>query len=145
MYIQVESGGTIEAASARAAEWLTAERRDQLSSIVRRADLAQLSVALLDGMELRLVRMGDGTHAHYLVTMRGVRPVHSQRAPLKLSATQRRVAELAARGHSNFEIANELALSPNTVKFHLKRIYANLGVHTRMDLAVVLRAEASRT
>ena len=31
------------------------------------------------------------------------------------------------------EIAERLYLSPNTVRFHLKNIYAKLGVHTRAD------------
>jgi LuxR family transcriptional regulator, maltose regulon positive regulatory protein len=40
-------------------------------------------------------------------------------------------------GHSNKEIGWRLSLSENTVKFHLKRIYAKLGVATRSGAVAV--------
>jgi len=41
------------------------------------------------------------------------------------------VLELAAEGTSIPELGAELALSPDTVRTHLKNIYAKLGVHNR--------------
>jgi DNA-binding CsgD family transcriptional regulator len=41
------------------------------------------------------------------------------------------VLELAADGTSIPQLAAELALSPDTVRTHLKNIYAKLGVHNR--------------
>ena len=41
---------------------------------------------------------------------------------------------LVARGYSNKEVAAELYLTPKTVEFHLRRIYAKLGVRTRGEL-----------
>jgi DNA-binding CsgD family transcriptional regulator len=52
-----------------------------------------------------------------------------------LTPTERRVAELAAGGLTNREIAAALFLSPNTVQAYLKRIYRELGVRSRTELA----------
>jgi ATP/maltotriose-dependent transcriptional regulator MalT len=56
----------------------------------------------------------------------------------ELTASERRVAEFAAAGRTNRDIANELFLSPKTVENHLTRVYAKLGVRSRRALADVL-------
>ncbi len=48
-----------------------------------------------------------------------------------LTAREIEVLELAAEGTAIPELGAELALSPDTVKTHLKNIYAKLGVHNR--------------
>ena len=48
-----------------------------------------------------------------------------------LTATERRVAELAARGLANKEIAQEMVVSVKTVEFHLSNTYAKLGIRSR--------------
>jgi DNA-binding NarL/FixJ family response regulator len=53
----------------------------------------------------------------------------------ELTATERRVAELAASGRANKEIARALAVSVHTVEVHLSRAYAKLGVRSRGQLA----------
>jgi DNA-binding CsgD family transcriptional regulator len=55
--------------------------------------------------------------------------------PSGLTSTERRVAELAADGLTNREIAASLFLSHNTVQAYLKRIYRELGVRSRTELA----------
>ena len=55
-----------------------------------------------------------------------------------LSARERAVAGLLGSGLSNKAIARTMRVSDNTVKFHLKNIYAKLGVATRRDAAVAL-------
>jgi DNA-binding CsgD family transcriptional regulator len=55
----------------------------------------------------------------------------------QLTARQREVARLVARGRSTPGIADALAISPNTVKKHLKDIFEQLGVTSRAELAVV--------
>jgi DNA-binding CsgD family transcriptional regulator len=52
-----------------------------------------------------------------------------------LTPTQRRVAELAAAGHSNKEIAQALYIAVHTVEAHLSQAYAKLGIHSRNQLA----------
>ncbi|ASW53700.1 helix-turn-helix transcriptional regulator [Plantactinospora sp. KBS50] len=52
-----------------------------------------------------------------------------------LTARERLVAELAAAGANNAEIARRLVLSVRTVENHLSRAYAKLGITSRSDLA----------
>ncbi len=59
-----------------------------------------------------------------------------------LTASERRVAEIAAAGRSNREIAQELYLSPKTVEVHLSSSYRKLGIRTRGELTSALGAEA---
>jgi DNA-binding CsgD family transcriptional regulator len=51
-----------------------------------------------------------------------------------LSPTERRVAELAANGLSNREIARELFVTVNTVESTLRHAFLKLGVHSRVEL-----------
>ena len=53
-----------------------------------------------------------------------------------LSAREREVVVLAAKGFANKEIARELSVAEGTVKIHLHRIYQKLGVKSRFALAV---------
>jgi len=55
-----------------------------------------------------------------------------------LSAREREVAELAAQGMSNREIASRLYLSSRTVENHLQRVYDKLGVTGREGLTGAL-------
>ncbi|MDT7782735.1 MAG: hypothetical protein QOF58_1154, partial [Pseudonocardiales bacterium] len=55
-----------------------------------------------------------------------------------LTASERRVAGLAAAGRANREIAQELFVTPKTVENHLGRIYTKLGIAGRRDLSRVL-------
>ncbi len=50
-----------------------------------------------------------------------------------LGVRAREILDLAARGLTNGEIAERLTISPNTVKFHLRTAYAQLGVHNRVE------------
>ncbi len=56
-----------------------------------------------------------------------------------LSAQERTIAELAAAGQSNKDIAARLHLSPRTVGAHLYRIFPKLGVTSRAALGQALR------
>ena len=48
-----------------------------------------------------------------------------------LSARESQIMTLIAAGHSNGEIAASLVLAEKTVKNHVNRIYAKLGVGSR--------------
>lgn len=56
-----------------------------------------------------------------------------------LSAREREVLDLVARGRSNRSIAATLFLSENTVRNHLARIYRTLGVSSRAEARALLR------
>ena len=58
----------------------------------------------------------------------------------ELTETERRVAELAADGLANKEIARSLFVSVRTVEVHLKHVYAKLGIRSRTQLARRLSA-----
>ncbi|MCI0385371.1 AAA family ATPase [Streptomyces sp. CNQ085] len=58
-----------------------------------------------------------------------------------LSGSERQVAERAAAGATNREIAEALFLTQRTVEFHLTSVYRKLGISGRRDLATVLAAE----
>ena len=56
-------------------------------------------------------------------------------ASATLTATEQRVAELAAAGHTNRDIAATLFISPKTVEANLARTYRKLGIRSRSQLA----------
>jgi DNA-binding NarL/FixJ family response regulator len=51
-----------------------------------------------------------------------------------LSPSEQRVAELAASGMTNRDVAAALFISPKTVESNLARIYRKLGIHSRAEL-----------
>ena len=55
-----------------------------------------------------------------------------------LTPAERRVADLAAEGRTNREVAAELFLSLSTVETHLSHVYAKLGIRSRTELARTL-------
>jgi DNA-binding NarL/FixJ family response regulator len=57
-----------------------------------------------------------------------------------LTAQERRVAELAAAGATNKEIAEALFLIQRTVETHLTSVYRKLGIKGRRTLATALGA-----
>jgi DNA-binding CsgD family transcriptional regulator len=56
----------------------------------------------------------------------------------ELTRAERRVAELAAQGLTNKEIAQRLVVTVSTVEFHLSKTYAKLGIRSRAQLAARL-------
>ena len=54
------------------------------------------------------------------------------------SSSERRIAELAAAGHKNREIAASLYLTLATVEFHLRHAYRKLGIASRAGLSAAL-------
>lgn len=63
--------------------------------------------------------------------------VRSDRGPERAGLTPRQleVVQLASRGQTNGEIAAELGLSHNTIKKHLKDVFARLDLTNRTELA----------
>ena len=57
---------------------------------------------------------------------------------LALTTSERRVADLAAGGQTNRDIAQSLYVTPKTVEVHLTNAYRKLGIGSRRDLPRVL-------
>jgi DNA-binding CsgD family transcriptional regulator len=62
-------------------------------------------------------------------------------APAQLTESERRVAELVARGMTNREVAEAMFLSPKTVEANLSRVYRKLGLRSRAELAAQFRVD----
>lgn len=104
-----------------------------------------LSDELLEGIArvveasvARAIAKPDGAHL-------AVAPVPAASAigtPLStLSARQREVLTLIAKGKSNLEIASALAASVNTVKLHVSAVLRRLNVRSRTQAAVYFMRE----
>jgi len=64
-------------------------------------------------------------------------------AVCELTARERQVLEAVAGGPTNREIADQLWISPHTVRTHLEHIYEKLGVRTRTEAVALFRNTAS--
>jgi DNA-binding NarL/FixJ family response regulator len=60
----------------------------------------------------------------------------------ELTETERRVAELAASGLTNKEVAKALFISPKTVEANLSRVYGKLGIRSRAELGARMAERA---
>ena len=63
----------------------------------------------------------------------------------QLSSTELRVAQLAAEGGTNREIAEALFISPKTVEANLARVYRKLDIGRRTELAAALAGAHRRS
>ena len=64
--------------------------------------------------------------------------VGSVRTQTELTASEQRVAELAATGFTNREMAAALFISPKTVEANLSRIYRKLNIRSRAELGRIM-------
>ena len=53
----------------------------------------------------------------------------------RLTVQELQIAQLAARGASNPEIAGPLFLSRRTIEYHLHKVFTKLGLASRAELA----------
>lgn len=67
-----------------------------------------------------------------------LRRIGVRRAPEELTVNEDQVAELAASGLTNKEIAGKLFMSRRTVEANLARAYRKLGIHSRAELGATM-------
>jgi DNA-binding CsgD family transcriptional regulator len=69
------------------------------------------------------------------LTAAGGRPRRSAVTGIEsLTPTELRVAQLAAKGLSNNQIAEQIFVSRNTISWHLRNIYRKLQIESREQL-----------
>jgi DNA-binding NarL/FixJ family response regulator len=61
--------------------------------------------------------------------------------PASLTPSELRIADLAAAGRTNRDIAQELFVTPKTVERHLGNVYRKLGIRTRQRLGAELASQ----
>ena len=82
--------------------------------------------------------LAERAHAELLAT--GARPRRAVLSGLEaLTASERRVAEMAAEGLTNREIAQALFVTEKTIEWHLGQAYRKLEIGSRTELAGALR------
>ncbi len=130
------SGARLEHARALV-ELGAAMRRGNQRSAAREPLRAGLDLAYRCGAE-RLAR-----RAATELRATGARPRRAVLTGLEaLTPSERRVAEHAASGMSNPEIAQALFVTLNTVEGHLRRVYQKLAISSRSELPRALRSAA---
>ena len=67
------------------------------------------------------------------------------RPPDELTASERRIAELAAAGLTNRQVAEAAFVSPKTVEANLARVYRKLGIRSRAELGARMSVPARDT
>jgi DNA-binding NarL/FixJ family response regulator len=88
---------------------------------------------------IRAVAAG-GSYLTPRVAARVVAQVNAPKRSSAISARERQVLRLVARGRSNKQIAGELVITERTVKFHMTSIFNKLGADNRAQ-AIAIAAE----
>jgi DNA-binding NarL/FixJ family response regulator len=117
-----------------------------LGAALRRANhRTEARERLREGVDLarRLGAFGLAERANEEIAATGARPRKVIRTGLDaLTASERRVGQLAADGMSNKEIAQALFVTIKTVEVHLSHAYRKLGISSRAQLGKALATPA---
>ena len=111
-------------------EWLRREGR-------RKDARVQLRSAHESFVNIGMEAFAERAQGELLATGEKVR-TRAAEARDELTPQERQIARLARNGLSNPEIGARLFLSPRTVEWHLRKVFAKLGIHSRHELASVL-------
>lgn len=133
--VVLDGDGQVVAADAEVLPWLDVEaRRTRLPTLLRVGRHGDAVDGPLDGARLRL-RAGQGRWGPlWLGAVERPRTLERSLESL-LTPTQREVAGYAAVGATCAEIATTLGTRVETVRTHVRDIYARLGISTRAELA----------
>jgi DNA-binding NarL/FixJ family response regulator len=107
------------------------ERQVSPSLDARRSSLAV--PGRRDQLEVAILAAARGLVVHDPALVRSAQPELAE----ALTAREREVLLLLARGDSNAAIATALGLRENTVKTHVTAIFGKLGAHTRTEAVAV--------
>jgi DNA-binding CsgD family transcriptional regulator len=119
-------------------EWLRRQHR-RVDSRVQLRMAEEMFVAIgADGYAAR-------AHRELLASGESVRKRSAKAgaAGAELTAQELQVARLAQEGLSNNEIGEQLYISPRTVQYHLRKVFAKLGIRSRSELGHVLPRDAA--
>jgi DNA-binding CsgD family transcriptional regulator len=158
--VAARSRGLLEASSGRAEQALVHFDRSLRADAANEMALERGRTLLAMGRVLRSANRRRSaretlTEARTIFERCGSRPWAARAAaelagvsgrvasPTELTGTERRVAELAAEGKTNREIAEELFVSARTVESHLSSTFRKLGIRTRAGLASALARRGS--
>jgi DNA-binding CsgD family transcriptional regulator len=116
-------------------EWLRREHR--------RVDArAQLRAAHELFQAIGMEAFAERARAELLATGERVRRRAAETRD-ELTPQERQIARLARDGLSNPEIGAQLFLSPRTVEWHLRKVFAKLGIQSRHQLVSALPVSES--
>ncbi|MBV9083919.1 MAG: hypothetical protein JOZ62_14675 [Acidobacteriaceae bacterium] len=120
-------------------EWGSALRRKGQRSAAREPLTEGLDLAARCGARPLAARAREELKAM------GARPRRDWRTGLEaLTPGELRVVRLAAEGHSNRDIAQQLYVTLKTIEGHLSRAYDKLGISNRGQLSRILEGEKTR-
>ncbi|WP_165986550.1 LuxR family transcriptional regulator [Streptomyces sp. YIM 98790] len=119
------------------AHHMLGERHSARATAARALDLAKRCGA--DPLKAILIPMTNGHEGIPVFAPFSAEPG----AVSALSRAEKRVAVLAAEGHSNRQIASTLHITVSTVEQHLTRIYRKLSIKRRADIGSRLQPTAS--
>jgi DNA-binding CsgD family transcriptional regulator len=113
-------------------EWLRRQRRrrDARDQLARAYQIFDSVGAAAFAERARTELRATGGHARQ----------HTVETPDTLTAQEALIARLAGEGASNPQIAVQLFISPATVAYHLRKVFAKLGISSRGQLAPALPA-----
>lgn len=112
-------------------EWLRRERR-------RLDARQQLRTAHQMLEEMGMAAFADRARRELVATGETARKRTAVASIMELTAQEAQVARLAREGLSNPEIGTRLFISAKTVQYHLRKVFAKLGVNSRSQLEYVL-------
>jgi DNA-binding CsgD family transcriptional regulator/tetratricopeptide (TPR) repeat protein len=118
---------------------------DHGSALRRAGHRADARPVLREGLEFAVSCGAEvlATRAREELSATGARPRRDRlRGPEALTPSERRVAQMAAEGRSNPEIAQALFLTRRTVETHLTHVYRKLDIRSREELAAALDPRA---
>jgi DNA-binding CsgD family transcriptional regulator len=139
-----DPGRLEQAASGHSDPWARASAAEDLGALLAAAGSRDDAITRLDQAAGGYEATGadrDAARTRRRLRRLGVRRRHwsAESKPAtgwpSLTATECTVAELAAQGLTNQQVADQMFVSIHTVAFHLRQVFRKLGISSRVELA----------